>query len=104
MVKHPRYQAMDDGRQSEIPRAFERHCGNMYQLKRIEPVREKDPKPGPIPRPTFQVLDSDGKLVAHFHPWGNSECHDESFRQIFELMNKDIEQAATRALQEYERH
>ncbi len=104
MVKHPRYQAMDNARQSEIPRAFAKYCGKEFEIKRIEPVREKDPKPGPIPRPTFQILNASGTLVAHFHPNGYSECHDESFRNIYEKMKDAIEKAAQRALEEYEGH
>ncbi|MBD3406364.1 MAG: hypothetical protein GF411_09660 [Candidatus Lokiarchaeota archaeon] len=102
MVKHPKYQAMDDARQSEIPRAFEKYCPEEYELDIIQPKR--DPRPGPIPRPTFRVLDSDGHLLAHFHPNGYSECHNDSFKDIYEKMKVMIEKAAKRGYEEYQGH
>ncbi|MHA2423883.1 MAG: hypothetical protein ACXAEF_03795, partial [Candidatus Thorarchaeota archaeon] len=65
MVKHPRYRAQDVGRMEEIPRAFERYCPDTFKLERVE--SKQDPHTvGPIPRPTFRVLNEKGKLVAHF--------------------------------------
>ncbi len=102
MVKHPRYQAQDVGRMEEIPRAFERYCPHSYKIERVEPKR--DPKTvGPIPRPTFRIIDDTGRLVAHFHPYGHSECHEEAFREIYEKMARDIEQAGFSAMQQFER-
>lgn len=101
MVKHPRYQAQDDGRQEEIPRAFERHCGKDFELKRIKPKVPDDPLPGPILRPTFQILDKSGNLVAHFHGGGGSKCHDDGFKVIYEKMKSDIERAGLEAMAEY---
>lgn len=102
MVKHPRYQAQDVGRMEEIPRAFERHCPDTYRLERIEPKR--DPQTvGPIPRPTFRVLDEEGNLVAHFHPYGHSECHNEVFRTTYKKMEEDIERAGIRAMKAFEK-
>ena len=102
MVKHPRYQAQDVGRMEEIPRAFERYCPESYTLERIK--AKSDPKRvGPIPRPTFRILDEDGNLVAHFHPYGHSECHDDSFNEIYKKMSRDIEQAGISALKAFER-
>ena len=103
MVKHPRYQAQDVGRMEEIPRAFKRYCPESYELERIGPFREEDPRPGPIPRPTFRVLNEKGDLVAHFHPYGNSECHNDSFKDIFEKMARDIEQAGFSAMESFEK-
>lgn len=102
MVKHPRYQAQDVGRMEEIPRAFERYCPTSYKLERVEPKR--DPKTvGPIPRPTFRILDETGKLVAHFHPYGHSECHDDAFKEIYEKIAKDVEQAGFSAMTQFEK-
>ncbi|MBD3160440.1 MAG: hypothetical protein GF309_16790 [Candidatus Lokiarchaeota archaeon] len=102
MVKHPRYQAQDVGRMEEIPRAFRRYCPDSYQIERVEPKRDKQVI-GPIPRPTFRILNEQGNLMAHFHPYGHSECHDETFREIYEKMASDIEKAGISALNRYEK-
>ncbi|MFW9924854.1 MAG: hypothetical protein ACFFDW_16370 [Candidatus Thorarchaeota archaeon] len=104
MVKHPRYQAMDDARQKEIPLAFEEFCSKNFSLEIIPPIKEEPPRPGPIPRPAFRVLDQDKTIVAYFHPWGNSKCYREDFQLIFDKMNKAIEEAAAEALRIYEGH
>jgi hypothetical protein len=102
MVKHPRYQAQDVGRMEEIPRAFEKYCPESYTLKRTESKR--DPKTvGPIPRPTFSVLNEKGELVAHFHPYGHSECHDDSFEKTYKKMARDIEKAGIAAMKRFEK-
>jgi hypothetical protein len=102
MVKHPRYQAQDVGRMEEIPRAFDRYCPESYKLERVEPKR--DPKTvGPIPRPTFRVLNEKGELVAHFHPYGYSECHEDSFTDTYKKMERDIEQAGFSAMKAFEK-
>lgn len=103
MVKHPRYQAMDNARQHEIPIAFERHKTRDFRMKKIEPRESKERIPGPLPRPTFQVLDKKENLAAFFHPSGHAECRDESFRAIFDRMQRDIERAASKALDEFEK-
>ncbi len=101
LVKHPRYQAQHVGRMEEIPRAFERYCPNSYRLERVAPKR--DPKTvGPIPRPTYRILNEKGELVAHFHPYGHSECYDDSFKEIYDKMARDIEQAGFSAMQRFE--
>ncbi|MFW9978794.1 MAG: hypothetical protein ACFFEJ_11995 [Candidatus Thorarchaeota archaeon] len=86
----------------EIPRAFDRYCPSTYKLERVEPHR--DPKTvGPIPRPTFRILNEKGKLVAHFHPYGHSECYDDAFKEIYGKMSRDIEQAGFSAMQQFEK-
>ena len=91
MVKHPKYQAMDDARQSEIPAAFKRYATDDYECKEIEPVIPDAPYVGPIPRPTFEIFDKDRKKVATFFPNGYSECFDENFHPIFDKMASDCE-------------
>ena len=102
MVKEPKYQAMDDARQKEIPKAFEKYCSKNFTLKEIPPLIENIP--GPIPRPAFQVLDKDEAVIAYFHPWGNAKCYRDDFKIIFDQMVIDIEKAAQLALQDYEGH
>jgi hypothetical protein len=101
MVKPPKYQAQDVGRLKEIPRAFERYCPDSYSLEKVGP-RKGPPIPGPTPRPTFRVLDENGELVAYFHPYGNSECYSNDFKEIYEKMLKDIEKAGIEAMEQYE--
>ncbi|NHJ85832.1 MAG: hypothetical protein FK734_10245 [Asgard group archaeon] len=98
MVEPPRLQVQFDARQKMIPILFERHCKANYKLNIIPPKKEKDPMPGPIPRPTFQVLDDTGELIAFFNPWGAAECYKEEFKPFFEKMVKEIEHAAKEAL------
>jgi hypothetical protein len=103
MVKHPRYQAMDNARQHEIPVAFDRHNTGKFRMKKIEPREPKERIPGPLPRPTFQVLEKNGNLVAFFHPNGHAECRNASFRVIFDKMQRDIEEAASETLDNFEK-
>ncbi len=72
-------------------------------MKKIEPREPKERIPGPLPRPTFQVLDTKGNLAAFFHPSGHAECRDESFRAIFDRMQRNIERAANKALDDFEK-
>ncbi|MGY5852420.1 MAG: hypothetical protein RTU92_02510 [Candidatus Thorarchaeota archaeon] len=102
MVKHPRYQAMDDARQEEFPRVFKEICEGEYVLEVIPPRIPKDPIPGPRPRPTFRILDKKGKLVAHFHPNGYSECHEDSFKETHDRISESLEKIAQDALKRYE--
>ena len=104
LVKHPKYQAMDNARQHAIPRAFEEYTNEEYTLKRIEPYISDEPRAGPIPRPTFEVYNKDGKMVAQFYPNGYADCKHEEFRQIFDRMVKAIETAAQRGLKEFMEH
>ncbi|TXT57465.1 MAG: hypothetical protein BAJATHORv1_10167 [Candidatus Thorarchaeota archaeon] len=100
MVKHPKYQAMDEARQIAIPKAFEKFCPDDFVLDVIEP--KSDSRPGPIPRPTFRVFSPQEVLLAHFHPNGYSECHDVSFQEIYEKMKVMIEEAAKRGYEEFQ--
>jgi hypothetical protein len=102
LVKHPKYQAMDNARQHIIPQAFERFCGDKYRLEVEEPFRPSEPIAGPIPRPTFHIFKGKNK-VAVFHPNGYAACYDNKFKSIFEQMRKVIEEEAQRALAEFER-
>ncbi|MBD3192631.1 MAG: hypothetical protein GF308_18465 [Candidatus Heimdallarchaeota archaeon] len=107
MVKHPKYQAMDDARESEIPRAFNLFCKEGFSLRTIKPShsRESEAIPaGPIPRPTFEVVDEQGEKMAEFYPNGHSKCFDEKFQNYFDQMVVVIEKAAQRALEEFEKH
>ena len=101
MVEPPRLQVQFDAREKIIPEIVKKHCNESYLLQIINPEEEKDPKPGPISRPTFRVLDDSGELVAHFNPWGGSECHKEEFKHFYEKMVADIEKAAADALAEF---
>lgn len=105
MVKHPKYQAMDDARESAIPRAFKTYCKEDFKLKTIEPRRPRDSEPipaGPVPRPTFEVVDEQGEKMAEFYPNGYSKCFDEKFQNYFEQMIIVIEKAAQEALEDFE--
>ncbi|MFX1474723.1 MAG: hypothetical protein ACFFCO_04490 [Promethearchaeota archaeon] len=102
MVKHPKYQAMDDARQEAIPRAFERFCGKEYRLEEEEPYRPSVPLAGPIPRPRFHIFHGKER-VATFHPNGYAEHFDKDFLPIFERMRGMIEVAAQQAYEEFER-
>ena len=104
MVKHPKYQAMDNARQHAIPRAFEEYASEEYTLKRIEPYITDEPRPGPIPRPTFEVYNKDGEVVGLFFPNGHYDCKHDEFQQIFDRMVKAIEKAAKRGLKEFMEH
>lgn len=89
MVEPPRLQVQFDARQKIIPIIIEQHCKKDFTLKEIPPEIEKDPKPGPTPRPTFQILDKSGELVAFFNPWGGGECFKEEFKHYFERMKAE---------------
>jgi len=104
MVEPPRLRVQFDAREKIIPILFEKHCKQEYTLKIIPPIEEKDPKPGPIKRPTFQVLDQSGELVAFFNPHGGGECSKEEFKPYFERLKKEIEKAAKDALADFEGH
>lgn len=104
MVKHPKYQAMDNAREYAIPCAFEEYAGSEYTLKRIEPYIPDEPRPGPVPRPTFEVFNKDGEMVAKFYPNGYADCKLDAFRPIYDRMLKAIEEAAQRGLKEFMEH
>lgn len=101
LVKHPKYQAMDNAREYAIPRVFEEYASAEYQLKRIEPYIPDEPRPGPIPRPTFEVYNNDGVMVAQFYPNGYADCKHDAFKPIYDRMVKEIEEAAQRGLKEF---
>ena len=101
MVKHPRYQAMDNARQNEIPRALDRYCGEVYNWTKVEPQASKG-IPGPIPRPSFHVFKGKDR-VASFYPNGHSECYDDEFKKIYERIEKDVEKVAQEALKRFEK-
>jgi hypothetical protein len=92
---------MDNAREYAIPRAFEEYCSSDFQLKRIEPFIPDEPRPGPIPRPTFEVYNKEGEMVVQFYPNGYSECKVEQFRPVYDRMMKAIEKAAQRGLKEF---
>lgn len=104
MVEPPRLQVQFDARQKIIPILFEKHCSHNYELEIIPPKKEKNPKPGPIARPTFRVLDSTGELIAFFNPHGAAECFKDEFKYYFEKMVQEIEKAAKDALEEFKGH
>ena len=104
MVEPPRLRVQYDAREKMIPILFEKHCKDNFKLKIIPPVKEKDPKPGPIKRPTFQVIDARGELVAFFNPWGGAECYKDEFKHFFDRMVKKIEKAAKDALDDFKGH
>ena len=106
MVKHPKYQAMDDARQDAIPKAINNFCNDDYKLKRNEPYNSKNQdnrSSGPRPRPTFEVINKNNKRVAIFYPNGYSECFDNEFKGIYEKIVQKIDEAADQALHEYEK-
>jgi hypothetical protein len=102
MVEPPRLRVQFDAREEMIPKVFEKYCKKKYILEIIPPEKEEDPKPGPIPRPTFRVLTHSKELVAHFNPWGGSKCYSDDFINIFDKMEADIEAAAKEALADFE--
>ena len=104
MVEPPRLQVQFDAREKMIPILFEKHCSDKYTLKIIPPEKEENPKPGPIKRPTFQILDQSGELVAYFNPWGRAECYSDEFKEIYKRLIKKIEKAAKDALADFKKH
>ena len=102
MVEPPRLQVQFDAREKIIPILIEKYCKDKYELVIIPPTIEKDPKPGPIKRPTFHLRDDSGEVVAYFNPWGNAVCYKEEFKHIYDKMVKEINQAAKDALEEFE--
>ena len=104
MVEPPRLQVQFDARQKMIPIIFEKYCKEKYLLEIIPPKKEKDPKPGPIQRPTFRVLNELGELYAFFNPWGNAECYKEEFKPLFDKIIIEIEKATKEALRNFEGH
>ncbi len=101
MVKHPRYQAMDNARQDAIPLAIDNYCGEEFQMKKIMP-QSKQSRPGPIPRPSFHVSRGADR-VASFYPNGHSECFDDEFKEIYDKIVKDVEEVGEKALVQFEK-
>ncbi len=101
MVEPPHLQAEFDARQKLIPQVFEKHCKQNYTLKIIPPKKEKDPLPGPIARPTFQILDDSGELIAFFNPWGKAECYKDEFKHFFDRIVKEIETGVEEAKRDF---
>ena len=102
MVEPPRLQVQFDAREKIIPILFEKYCKDKYQFVTVPPTREKNPRPGPIKRPTFHIRDDSEEIVAFFNPWGTAACYKEDFRQIYDIIVKEMNQAAKDALQEFE--
>jgi hypothetical protein len=95
-MKPPQYEEMDHGREVTIPLAFEKVCGrlNRYRLRTNPPIKPLPNWVGPIPRPTFEVLEEgDGSLVAEFYPNGHYRCHRDDFLPYFKKMEAIIEKA-----------
>ncbi|MBD3352020.1 MAG: hypothetical protein GF364_11090 [Candidatus Lokiarchaeota archaeon] len=106
MVKHPKYQAMDQARELEIPRAIEEILEDFkdYELYKVEPVRDKKIL-GPIPRPKFYIRRKDDEeIIAEFHPNGYSECKNDEFKTEFDKINKRVEKVAQQALEDFLSH
>ena len=101
MVKHPRYQAMDNARQDEIPKAIARYCGEEFQMKKIMP-QSKQSRPGPIPRPSFHVFKGK-EQIASFYPNGHSECYDDELKEVHDKIVKDVEEVGEKALERFEK-
>lgn len=104
MVKHPKYQAMDDARQDIIPEAICDFCNDEYKIKRSEPYsKSQHSHPlNPRPRPTFEIINTENKRVAIFYPNGYSECFDKEFKTIYDKIVLRIKEVANRALTEFE--
>jgi len=85
-------------------RNSEKYCKEKHTLEVIPPKKEKNPKPGPIPRPTFRILDSAGELVAFFNPHGRAECYKDDFKPLFEKMLAEIKTAVKEAALEFQQH
>ena len=92
---------MDNARQDAIPKVFEEHCSSGYKLQRVEPKKE-EPRPGPIPRPSFHVFKGD-LHIATFYPHGFAECYQDDFEGIFDKMKEDLERIAQKALTQFEK-
>ncbi len=101
MVKHPRYQAMDNARQDAIPKVIETYCGDEFQTKKIMP-QSKQTRPGPIPRPSFHVLKGKDR-VASFYPNGHSECYIDDFKEVYDKIMRNLEEIAEKALKRFEK-
>lgn len=102
MVEPPRLRVQFDAREKIIPILFEKYCKETYKFVTIPPTVEKDPRPGPIKRPTFHIRDESGELLAFFNPWGATSCYKEDFKPIYDKMVEEISQAAKDALEEFE--
>ncbi|MCP4763278.1 MAG: hypothetical protein GY870_16005 [archaeon] len=106
MVKHPKYQAMDSARELMIQKSFEIICNEQSDLKLIshEPLPSKEVRTGPIPRPTFEVLEGkSGDKIAEFFPNGYSKCLKANFQPLFEKMVSMIEESAQKAYLDFEK-
>ena len=101
MVKHPRYQAMDNARQEAIPNTIEKYCGDGFSMKKVIP-KEKQSRPGPIPRPSFHVFKGKEQM-ASFYPNGHSECYDDEFKDIYDKILNDVEEVGEKALKKFEK-
>lgn len=102
MVEPPKLQVQFDAREKIIPILFDKYCNDTYKFVTVPATVEKDPKPGPIKRPTFHIRDESGELIAHFNPWGAAACYNEEFKPIFDKMVEEINQAVKDALDEFE--
>lgn len=103
MAKHPKFQAADVAREKTIPKAF-----NLFgckipglRLSKIEPKPKRFPRLGPLPMPTFQVKDENDRIWAYFHPYGDYECYEPSFQDVFDKMRRFINKSGEDALKNY---
>ncbi|MCF2144604.1 MAG: hypothetical protein K9W42_12965 [Candidatus Heimdallarchaeota archaeon] len=105
MVEPPYLQVEFDTRQKFIPKLVEKYCKEKYRLEIIPPKIGADPKPGPIPRPTFRILDvTTGELVAFFNPHGRAECYHDDFEPLFEQILTDLKKAVEEAALEFKQY
>ena len=102
MVEPPRLQVQFDAREKIIPILYEKYCKDKYKFLTIPPTIEKNPKPGPIKRPSFHLRDDSGEVVASFNPWGIASCYKEDFKSISDTIVEEMNQAAKDALDEFE--
>lgn len=103
MVKHPKYQAMDSAREEILPELIKEALRDKTALDLMIQKPKYGPKRvGPKPRPTFLIVDKATKEIwATFHPYGHYKCIMEEFEEDYQQIIHEAEEAAERALKNY---
>ncbi len=98
MVKPPQYEAMDETRAFETPRAFIEVFGedSEYELEREEPRRDPNPPAGPREFTSYHVMKGNEK-VATIHYNGHISCYDESIQDKMDKVSEILERHANEA-------
>ncbi len=101
MVKPPEYEAMDEARVFEVPRAFQQVFGkdSGFELEKEEPRRDPNPPAGPREFSTYHVMKGNER-IATIHYNGHISCLDPDIQdkmdQISEILEKHANEAYRR--------